>query len=99
MERHLRLERFGQGSFLPRDYFHRNLLCCVIDCQISFYCLIWEAAFLKGASNLGKFVLGLLTLGEFGSGCAVPCDLSKRSKCVETILHVEKLSLCHVLYD
>ena len=40
-------------------------------------------------SNLGAVVLGGSVSGVFGSVCAVPCELSKRSKCVETIPNVE----------
>ena len=36
---------------------------------------------------------GILALGAFGSGWTVPCELPKRSKCVETIFHVENLSI------
>ena len=57
-----------------------------------------EGEFTKGASHLGAVVLGELVLGAFGSGCTVMCKLSKWSKCVETIPHVEKLSLCYLLY-
>ena len=53
---------------------------------------------MKGASNPGVVVQRALAPEHFGSGCAVPCELSKRSKCVETIPHVDKLSLCHILY-
>ena len=41
------------------------------------------------ASNPGAVVPGALVPGEFGSGCALPCEISKRSKYVETIPHIE----------
>ena len=46
----------------------------------------------------GAFARGALASGAFGGGYAVPCDISKRSKCVETIPHVEKLSRCLIMY-
>ena len=39
---------------------------------------------------------GALASEAFGSGCAVPCDISKRSKCVKNYTTCRKLSMCHI---
>ena len=49
--------------------------------------------FTKGVSNPGVVVPGALVPGLFRSSCTVLCEISKRSKYVETLLHVEKLSI------
>ena len=71
---------FGWGSFLPKAFFHRQLLCRIRDCQRRRHSLIWEGYFVKGVSYPVAVVTGELVPGAFGSGCAVLCELSKRSK-------------------
>ena len=60
--------------------------------------LLREVEFVKGVSNPGAVVPGELEPGAFGNGCTVPREISKRYKCVKTIPHVEKLSICNILY-
>ena len=48
-----------------------------------------EGEFAKGSSNLVAVVPEALAPRAFGSSCTVPCELSKWSKWVETIPHVE----------
>ena len=78
------LRVFGQGSFLPRAFFHWHLSCRIGDCWKCHHGVIREGEFAKGASSPGSVMLEALDLGTFGRGCKVPCNLSKRSKYVET---------------
>ena len=94
----LLLDSFWSGIIFDKGVFHRHLSRCVRDCQRLRHSLIWEGDFAKGASNPGEVVPRALAPGVSGSGCTVPCDLSKRSKCVENIPHVENISICHILY-
>ena len=78
--------------------FHCHLSFCVEDCWRLRHDLITEVEFKKRKSNQGEVVPGALAPGDSGSGCTVTCEISKRSKFVETITHVETLSICHILY-
>ena len=62
------LRVFGWGSFMPRYFFHRQMLCRVGDFQRCRHGLIREGAFAKGASNTGAVVTEALDTGPFGSG-------------------------------
>ena len=94
----MRLENFFVDPFFLEIFLHRHLSCRVGHCRRRRHGLIWEGYFAKGESNMGAVLLEALSPGAFGSGCAVPCEVSKRSKCVETIPHVEKFSMYHILY-
>ena len=82
---------FGRRYFFLRALFHRHLSCCVGDCWRCLHRIIREGDSSKGGSNLWA-----LAPVEFGSGCAVTCEISKRSKCVETIPHFE--NFLYVIY-
>ena len=41
-------------------------------------------------------MLRVLAQGVSGSGCTVPCEIYKRSKCLENIPHIENVSMCHI---
>ena len=82
---------FGWGYFLSRGFYHRHPSCRVRDYWRHRHILICEEQFAKVVYNLGA-----LAPGTFGSGCAVPCEHYKWFKYVETIPHVEKLSICHI---
>ena len=92
----LLLELFWSGIIFPRDFFHQHMYCCVRDCWRCRHGLIWEELFAKGTSTLGLVVPGALASGAFGSGCTVPWEIYKRSKCVKTLPHVENVSICHI---
>ena len=47
---------------------------------------------------MGAVVPGPLVQGAFGRSCVLLCDIYKHSKCEETIPHVDKLSICRILY-
>ena len=97
----MRLESFWPGILFSKGIFFAHF-CRVAsdtvgDCWRRRHVLTREGDFEKGASNPGAVVPGVLVQGAFGRGCTVLCNISKRSKCVETIPHVEKLSICHIL--
>ena len=87
---------FLAGNPFFKDFCYHNLSFPVVDCRRCRRGLIQEGAFAKGESNMGVIVPGALVPEVFGGRCAVPCDISKHSKYVETITHVENLSLCHL---
>ena len=46
--------------------------------------------------NPGVVVPGALAPGAFGIGCAVPCDISKGSKCVKNYTTCRHFSIFHI---
>ena len=86
---------FLAGDPFYQGIFHWQLMYCIGDFQRRRHGLIWEGAFEKGVPNPGAVAPGALAPGPFGSGCVVLCEISKQSKCVETIPYVKK-SICHI---
>ena len=52
-------------------------MCRIGDYHRRHHIFIREGSFAKGASNTGAVVLGTLAQRAFGSGFAVPCEISK----------------------
>ena len=80
---------FGRGSFLPRAFFHRHLSFHFKDCWRLCHGLLRDEYFAKGVPNMGVVVPEELMLGAFGIGCTVSFKVSKWSKYMEVIPHVE----------